>query len=178
MSEKLLKFKWTVSRGRDTYGYNICSLFVDGVKVAACNGGGYDMQGTSLGTWLAGAYKDRLLKLKTEFYGLTFHNPTFDAGKAIIGKDCQDRTLGGADKDMTVEEAEAKGITAGLERYQAFYSASSKLPTEKHVEPLLDGACGFSCMEAVAKEIGLKIQWNSESKNATNYILTDEQANK
>ena len=28
---------------RFNFGYNVVSLFVDGVKVAACNGGGYDV---------------------------------------------------------------------------------------------------------------------------------------
>jgi len=60
----LLEFKWTVSRGRDTDGYNICSLYVDGRKVASCNGGGYDMKGTALGNWIAKAYADRLRKLR------------------------------------------------------------------------------------------------------------------
>ena len=27
-----LKFKYTTSKGRDSYGYNICSLWVDGEK--------------------------------------------------------------------------------------------------------------------------------------------------
>lgn len=48
-----LEFRWTTSRGRDTYGYNICALYVDGVKVSSCNGGGYDMEGTALGNWIA-----------------------------------------------------------------------------------------------------------------------------
>ena len=36
----VLTFKWTVSKGRETYGHNICTLFVDGKKIASCNGGG------------------------------------------------------------------------------------------------------------------------------------------
>lgn len=63
---KTLEFKWTTSRGRDTYGYNICTLYVDGRKAARCNGGGYDMKGTCLGDWVARAYRDRLLDLKPE----------------------------------------------------------------------------------------------------------------
>lgn len=59
-----LEFKWSVSRGRDTAGYNICSLYVDGRKVASTCGGGYDMKGTVLGKYIAGAYADRLLALK------------------------------------------------------------------------------------------------------------------
>lgn len=82
--------KWTVSRGYGTYGYNICSLWLrEGFgkphKVASCNGGGYDMQGTVLGEYLQDNYQDRLLKLfetskkdeshsgliyATDFYGM------------------------------------------------------------------------------------------------------------
>lgn len=63
MTPKLLRFKWTVSKGRDTYGYNIVSLYVDGSKVASCNGGGYDMQGTCLGLYLMREYQDRLMRI-------------------------------------------------------------------------------------------------------------------
>lgn len=60
----LLSFKWTTSRGRDTYGYNICSLYVDGSKVSSCNGGGYDMQGTALAIYLVREYQDKLMAIK------------------------------------------------------------------------------------------------------------------
>ena len=62
--EHTLVFKWGVSRGRATYGYSICSLYVNGKKVAMCNGGGYDMQGTVFGNWIASKFKDELLKLE------------------------------------------------------------------------------------------------------------------
>lgn len=39
--------RWTVSRGQDTYGYNICTIVGEGIK-GRCMGGGYDMLGTSL----------------------------------------------------------------------------------------------------------------------------------
>jgi hypothetical protein len=55
-----LHFKWTISRGRDTYGYNICTLLVDGRKAASCTGGGYDMQGTCLGNSLQGNFQEAL----------------------------------------------------------------------------------------------------------------------
>jgi len=72
--EALLQFKWTTSRGRDTYGYNISSLYVNGHKVASCNGGGYDMQGTCLGDFLSANFQDELKKLHSGlFYGL-FHS--------------------------------------------------------------------------------------------------------
>lgn len=78
---KVLEFRWTVSRGRETYGYNICSLWVDNSKVASCTGGGYDMAGTCLGEWMASAFLEQLKKLRANygsrdtakgFYGLRF----------------------------------------------------------------------------------------------------------
>lgn len=76
-----LTFKWTVSKGRDTYGYNICSLWIRGRKVASCMGGGYDMQGVCFANYLMDGYRDRLEKLTGSgstangkgFYGLTFY---------------------------------------------------------------------------------------------------------
>lgn len=59
----LLAFKWTVSKGHDTYGYNICSLYVDGSKVASCNGGGYDMEGTVLAQYLVREFQERLMTI-------------------------------------------------------------------------------------------------------------------
>lgn len=61
-----LAFKWSTSRGRDSYGYTICTLLADGCRVARCNGGGYDMKGTCLGSYIAAAYADRLLSLRPE----------------------------------------------------------------------------------------------------------------
>ncbi len=171
---QFLEFKWTVSRGRDTYGYNICTLYVDGDKVARCNGGGYDMKGTCLGDFIAKRYEDRLLKLKVpinqrngaeirEYYGLTFHDPDFNPAKAVLPS------------GKTVEEAEKDGDSMGLDRYQQFYSASSKVPTEKHRIPLIDGACGWSSVEKIAEAIGLTFEYqDSKSKNNTFYIMEDE----
>lgn len=185
MNEHTLEFKWTVSRGRDTYGYNICSLYVDGRKVSSCNGGGYDMEGTALGSWIAKRFKDELLKLKIpmnrrngedvqEYYGLSFHDPNFDPGKAIIGKDCTDRTFSGKSEGKTVEQAEKDGDTAGLERYQAFYAASPRVPTERHIIPLIDGACGKSSVEKIINAIGYQLVYvNVRSKNLTVYRMVE-----
>ncbi len=74
MKQKFLTFKWTVSRGRNTYGYNICSLYVDGTKVTSCNGGGYDMEGTCLGDWLEKQFKEEIKTLDLDkYYGLLEH---------------------------------------------------------------------------------------------------------
>lgn len=53
------------SRGYDTYGYNVVSCYVDGVKKGSCKGGGYDMQGVSASKWL-----EKFVKNDMEFYGL------------------------------------------------------------------------------------------------------------
>jgi hypothetical protein len=179
---KVLKFKWTVSRARNTEGYNICSLFVDGKKSASCNGGGYDMKGTALGHWFARSYAKELTNLKPmdmpeEFeydyetktrkskgrmlYGLSYHDPDFDPGKAIVGHDCDNYTFGGPD-GKTVEQAEKDGKSLGLERYQAFYGASSKVPTERHIVPLINGACGFSSVEKIITTCGFSLEYEAE----------------
>lgn len=116
----IVDFVWTISKGRDTYGYNICTAFVEGQKVGQVNGGGYDMQGASLSGWIASKVKP-----DAEFYGLSWHNPNYK-------------------KPVDVQALEDRGESFGLEAYQAFYKASSKTKTDVHVIPLVDGACGLS----------------------------------
>lgn len=159
--KKTLKFKWTVSKAKNSYGYNICSLWVDEEKVSSCNGGGYDMRGTALGNWIEKEFKTKLLKLTKEFYGLSFHDPNYNPGQAIVD-------------GQTVKEREKESKSLGLERYQAFHGASSKTPTEKHIIPLLDGACGFSSMERVLNAIGYELEFIDESTNNSIYLLTEK----
>lgn len=100
-----LEISWSVSRGRDTYGYNICRLD-DSVNRHRfrCMGGGYDMIGTVFAEWFQTYYPEKLKALlagrKTEdcnysvkgyvripeFYGLTFTpegEPRLDGGCGI-----------------------------------------------------------------------------------------------
>jgi hypothetical protein len=227
---EVLTIRWGTSRARDTEGYTTCSLRNDrGEKVAGCNGGGYDMRGTVIGSWIARTFAKDLCSLKPEqmpenshweperaricdaeckdeymtllnaalvdgkpepeipklpddcwtcpkcggdtrqspdgqriddgryFYGLTFHDPNYDPGKAVIGTGCDDRTLGGAEGE-TVEQAEAAGKSLGLERYQAFYAASSKTPTARHTVPSIDGACGISSVMQILNALGLDLR--------------------
>jgi hypothetical protein len=115
------------------------------------------------------------------FYGLTYHDPNFDPGKAIVGKDCLDRTMGEGE-GKTVEEAEKAGESLGLECYQAFNSASSKYPTERHTVPLIDGACGFEAVKMIMRAIGLTLEYvfppkgkrPKEKRRDNTYILHDE----
>lgn len=58
-----LRIRWSVSRGRDTYGYNICSLLSRDRKLTDCNGGGYDMQGTVIGDLITALFPSELAAL-------------------------------------------------------------------------------------------------------------------
>lgn len=65
----LLRFKYGVSRGQNSYGYRIVSLLVNGKKEYSTCGGGYDMRGTVFGQYLM-KYKDRLEKLPAHYGSL------------------------------------------------------------------------------------------------------------
>lgn len=94
MKNTYLSVKWSTSRGRETYGYNICTV-TDGNtrKHYRCNGGGYDMLGTSFGYWMTGNFAERLKTLREEnpkdeksnypFYGLSVYE-----GKAYTDGAC------------------------------------------------------------------------------------------
>jgi hypothetical protein len=56
---------------------------------------------------------------------------------------------------MTVAEAEAKGVSFGLERLQAAYKATAPHATERHTIPTIDGACGMSSVERILRAIGI-----------------------
>lgn len=60
-----LSLSWSTSRGRDTYGYNICRLDDrnEGRRFK-CMGGGYDMVGTVFAMWLEANYQKPLLALQ------------------------------------------------------------------------------------------------------------------
>jgi hypothetical protein len=57
-----MPMSWSVSRGRDTYGYNICRLDHGRTRYRTC-GGGYDMTGTVVGQWLQAEYQDKLREI-------------------------------------------------------------------------------------------------------------------
>ena len=69
-----LSLSWSVSKGCDTYGYNICRLDDrNNGKRFRCMGGGYDMTGTVFGEWLQHYYQPELLKIKDgDFYGMAY----------------------------------------------------------------------------------------------------------
>ena len=82
----------STSRGRDTYGYNICRLDVRSTNTRfRCMGGGYDMEGTVVGEWIETAYQNRLLTLNLDaqkLYGAKRINFTGAQEKVYIDGAC------------------------------------------------------------------------------------------
>lgn len=125
-----LPLSWSVSRGRDTYGYNICRLDDRSTGLRyRCTGGGYDMVGTVLGEWLQSMHQSRLQLLKEngpqgkpvlvdcgysmpgwmkreDLYGLTFAPD----GRAIVDGAC------GVESVIKVAEACGISITRDWDR--------------------------------------------------------------
>jgi len=62
METKYLPVKWSISRGRDTEGYNICTLWDNRTRYQ-CMGGGYDMLGTVLAQYLSAKHMDKIKTL-------------------------------------------------------------------------------------------------------------------
>lgn len=64
-----LTISWTISKGRDTYGYNICRLdhSITG-KRYKCMGGGYDMVGDCLGQFVTDYLQADLMALADQSY--------------------------------------------------------------------------------------------------------------
>lgn len=139
MTTKQLHFKWTISRGRDTYGYNICTLLVEGEKVGKTCGGGYDMQGTVLGQWLQNEFQYELQK--------RFINEI----NTVTDKDYR-----------TGSEYCYKSISD-------FYGAHVAGSKGTKLIITLDGGCGIESMKRIAEAIGITFKWNPESNKYKNH---------
>lgn len=139
-----LHFKWTTSRGQNTYGYNICTLLVNGDKKGKCMGGGYDMQGTSLAQWLQTDFQTELCLL--------------------FAKEIKD-----IEADNKCRTYQQDGATIKHMSAYDFYGATIYQNTKNlSVRVSLDGASGFNSMARIAEAIGIKLQWNKESERYRN----------
>lgn len=243
-----LQFKWTVSRGRDTDGYNICSLYVEGKKVASCNGGGYDMEGTCLGSWVARRFAERLCKLKEKdmpaqshweadrsaficrdpeclskhiqndtdpvtlhsddwdknwptcpecgslmsrdahagqriddghyFYGLRFVDPKYDPRNCVLE---QPDGLFTKEEDVgkTFGQLQKEGKVVDLDILRAAYRETSPVPTNRHIYPVIDGACGVGSVKQIASAIGLEFEYlPTRGKNNSMWLCHDSKGEK
>jgi hypothetical protein len=135
-----LAISWSISRGQDTYGYNICRLDDRSTgQRFRTSGGGYDMIGTVLGQWLATNFQDELLKM------------TRKAGAVFTKK--------GGYKSYNGKSGKFYGMT--------YFKDDNRVS--------LDGACGTSCMIAVAEALGFEVQWEGNRKgHTTGYIVSRE----
>lgn len=109
---KNLSLKWTVSRGRDTYGYNIVTLTDQSTgKKYRTDGGNYDMQGVVFSEWMDDNYRERYKSLDaSSYYGL------------FVGSDGHMYTDGACGLNCMERIAEAIGLD-----YQEVYSRKDGL---------------------------------------------------
>lgn len=145
-----LAVSWSTSRGRDTYGYNICRLDVRSTdRRFKCMGGGYDMLGTVVGEWLQETFQTRLLAMAHRAHSL------YKPGKGTCRNAIEDAdTLYG----MTLYYVKA-------DDFQDLWSAQ---------KVVLDGACGVSSMERIAEAIGISLSRTYNRRgHTTGYMVTD-----
>lgn len=167
-----LYFKWTVSKGRDTYGYNICSLYINGSKVSSCNGGGYDMKGTALGDWVEKQFTEDLKTLEAHW----------EEGKPYIpcpkckGKENRTDKLCPNCESPFGEIWNPDRKTGGLSgltfvRDNAPYGTVKKWREGDKIH--LDGAVGFECIKDILKAIGYDLIYLSDrsARGSDKYIL-------
>lgn len=136
--------KWSTSRGRYTYGYRVCSLYLNryaggfSYREGSVNGGGYDMAGAVLGEWMTKFFEEDLKKLsayydsntpwswKGTFYGLHFYDEK-------------------------------------RKKYRKTWRPGYKV--------WLDGACGFNCMERILYALGITLTYKRISAREDLYIF-------
>ena len=141
---RYLNLSWAISRGRETYGCNICRLDDSETgKRYRCSGGGYDMTGTVLGNWLADVYQSELRTLAPRagawyskangyrtnpdrvngLYGLSINE---DTGKASIDGACGIRSV------ERIAEALGIGFRATVNRrgHATGYMVTDRTPSD------------------------------------------------
>lgn len=153
-----LEIKWTVSRGYETYGYNICTLIDTSTgKRYRCMGGGYDMRGTVFGDWLADVHQDELTS-----------GPLWDRAHAIYRKDAPG-------SDWTRETSFNADALYGMASHDEPSSIKADAARGfRRCSIILDGAAGFEAMRKIAEAIGLTIRWaNLDRKGNARGIVVE-----
>lgn len=135
MSVTMLSISWSVSRGRETEGYNICRLDDTATgKRYRTMGGGYDMTGTVFADWLADVYQSELIGISDQAHARYESDGRHPYNEGLYG--------------MTFD-AVANRVT-------------------------IDGACGMSSIERIARALGLTIQHVVNRRgNLTALIVTE-----
>lgn len=142
-----LQLSWSISRGRDTYGYNICRL--DAIKTwpqvgrrYRCMGGGYDMIGTVFGEYLADTFQDRLKHVTPSRLWNSESKKHIGIAESVDGKQY--------------------GLTHYIDDSGRF------------VKAVVDGACGIETMTRLAERMGLEVQKIYSKRGDLDYILVSE----
>jgi hypothetical protein len=138
-----LEFKWSTSRAPD--GYNICTLWHRGERLAHCTGGGYDMAGTALGDWMEAQFQSELMAL---------------AGRSKIDRYHQDT--------QTWERPEPK---SQWQSGSQFYGLTHYHQAGQPVRVSLDGACGWESMRTILQALGWDVRFITENRHAKVYLL-------
>jgi hypothetical protein len=134
-----LELSWSVSRGRDTYGYNICRL--DDTRQGKryrCNGGGYDMIGTVIGQWAQDVLQDELLSIHRR---AAVRYDFYQTPRERI-------------------ENKRKDALYGLTEIEGLEYTKARRKKEGKDMPLMqiDGACGRTSVEKIIEACGWKIE--------------------
>lgn len=147
MTDTYLTVKWTVSRGINTYGYNICTLTdTDTGKKYRATGGGYDMLGTVFGEWLQEVHADKLQTIRDSAHTV-YHRAT----------------------DGSYDHSATERFDAGLYGMSTIYTAKMTSATVR-----LDGACGLESMKRIAEAVGLNVRSLVNRKgNVEGFIVSD-----
>lgn len=155
---KIIEIKFTTSRAKETDGYTIASLYIDGVKVNYNCGGGYDMKGTCLADYIQKNYQDRLLKIS--------HRSNSRYTINVNAKN----------KYRSLKALKVQPVTKGGRVYKNFYGMTSyKYMGEKRpFKVRLNGACGWSSIDNICGYIGLNLQYLEENSNSIKYSITDK----
>jgi hypothetical protein len=143
-----LEIKWTVSRGRDTWGFRICSLYIYGQKVADCNGGGYSMVGTVIADLVTELFKSELAEL-SKSADLTNHH---SCGREIKFRNPK---YGGRYED------DCYGL------YTSDYDGNRNVA--------INGACGESSVQGIMNAIGYDLIWKDSKHRVITKLVTDKE---
>lgn len=135
--------KWSTSRGRDTYGYRVCTMYLNRyegneLKVSSCNGGGYDLAGTALGDWMQVYFQEELKKLSSDIGSNTPWN--------------------------------TRGTFYGLSFYDQKRNKRRKNWRPGYLVHV-DGGCGFSCMERILHALGITLTYKRLTARQDLYIF-------
>jgi hypothetical protein len=142
MQNNILTLSWSVSRGQNTAGWNICRLDdkQTGKRYRTC-GGGYDMTGTVIGEWLTDRYQDRLQAIG-------------DRASSYYSKAGGYKTHRVPGSSMPFGDID-----------RAYYYGMTRNDDTGRVG--LDGACGVETMLRIAEAIGLRVTRTSDPKGRT-----------